>query len=573
MKRMRVLLVFACVGALRAGALTFSDSGQSFGESDSVEIDVGDTDNDGDYDLLVGSRGSSGAVEVYTNNGAGVFGRLDQSFPQARPSSGGSLEDVSFGVVLTDVNNDGWLDVVTADAWDGVNIYLNDATGHFIVSQLGLGTTGIEVKGVDLGDIDNDGDFDMIFGGHQWYRDNEVWTNCGGVFADTGERHYSEAIWHLAFADIDSDDDLDYIWTSRYSEPGTRTEVYFNRGNGTFTNSLQNLTPIGNSFGLVVRDVDSDGDLDFVEPNCTGDTGGPDVDTNVHLRVFLNNGKGFFSDSGQNLGGDGVKDVDLGDVDNDGDYDMFVANWSPEDCLWRNNGAGMFSHSASPVLLPQGTHACKLADIDGDGDLDVVTGNLVTHSYHVYFSDQSLVSSNSSPARPSTLHVAYSNDTVVLSWNGASDVETATALLTYNLRVGVATNLYAIFSGAVRYGPGNMGNIRRKQITGLPPGQYVWAVQTVDTGYRRSAWSIPGTFVMPPDTNVVLITSFDRNGTLTWMDQATQGFHSVQWASSLTGNWYNTWDFLVNFSATGGTRTVEVPMFYRVIRTSIPITP
>jgi len=487
-----LLFLLNCSLHGKAFAANFTDSGQSFGsQSLNVEIDVGDIDNDGDYDLLLASRSLSGAVEVYTNNGSGTFTILNQQFPQAQASSGGTFENISFGVILADINNDGWLDIISADAWDGINIYLNDKTGLFSSSQLGLGATGIEVKGVDLGDIDNDGDLDMIFGGHQYFNDNEVWVNNGnGIFTDTGQRHYSEAIWHLAFGDIDNDGDLDYVFTSRYTEPNTTSEVYFNDGLGNFTNSNQDFLPIGNSFGILLRDIDNDGDLDFIEPNQA------DPFTDPRVRIYMNNGSGIFLDSGQSLGASGVKDADLGDIDNDGDYDMINAHWAGEDSLLINDGSGVFTQDGPELLLPQGTHACKLGDLDNDGDLDLVIGNLVDETYNVYFSDQSDSLANSPPSPPTLLQYEYIQGQSILTWDSGADSETEQNTLTYNLRVGTVGNPHSVISGVIHHGPGNLGHTFKKILNDLPSGAYIWNVQTVDAGYASSNWAIGQNFIV-----------------------------------------------------------------------------
>ena len=468
-------------------AFTFTDSGQSLGyQTINVEIEIGDYDNDGDNDLILASQGSSETIEVYKNDGSGVFTRLNQSFPQALPFSGGKFEDISLGVIFSDINNDGYLDIATADAWDGVNIYLNDRNGYFLVSQLGVGgTEGIEVKGVDLGDIDNDGDLDLIFGGHQYFADNEVWINDGnGIFSDSGERHYSEAIWHLALGDLDLDGDLDYVWASRYTEQFTTSEVYLNNGIGKFTNSNQSFVPNGNSFGIVLRDVDNDGDLDFIEPNDAGN------DSNApRVRIFSNDGSGMFSNSGQNLGGLNAKDADLGDLDNDGNYDMVVANWLSGISLLINNGNGVFNPAGPNLALPLGSHACKLGDLDSDGDLDLVVGNLVDNNYRVYVSDQDAVAKNTLPSPPDAFQKEISDGKVTLAWNRGADKETNQNSLTYNLRLGKPDNPNKIISGALHHSIGNMGHALKKYVNNLEEGDYIWSVQTIDTSYSRSDWS------------------------------------------------------------------------------------
>ena len=59
------------------------------------------------------------------------------------------------------------------------------------------------------------------------------------------------------------------------------------------------------------------------------------------------------------------------------------------------------------------------------------------------------------------------------------------------------------------------------------------------------------------------IDSFSRNGTLSWDHDTTNGCHTIEWSSLLTGEWHSSWE-LINIPATGGVSAAEVPMFYRV---------
>lgn len=63
------------------------------------------------------------------------------------------------------------------------------------------------------------------------------------------------------------------------------------------------------------------------------------------------------------------------------------------------------------------------------------------------------------------------------------------------------------------------------------------------------------------------ITSLSKNGEIEWQNSTSNGVHVVEWASSLSGKWNQSWP-QINLSATGGTTRVEVPMFYRVVWTT-----
>lgn len=109
--------------------------------------------------------------------------------------------------------------------------------------------------------------------------------------------------------------------------------------------------------------MDGDGDLDAL----LGKDGQPD-------EVWLNNGAGQFTDSGQRLGNARVFDLVVGDVDGDGDLDFYTANADFEaDSVWLNDGMGNFVSGSQTLSTAYGL-AAALGDLNGDGDLDVFVG-------------------------------------------------------------------------------------------------------------------------------------------------------------------------------------------------------
>ncbi|MCB8966361.1 MAG: VCBS repeat-containing protein [Ardenticatenaceae bacterium] len=217
---------------------------------------------------------------------------------------------------------------------------------------------GVSALDVDLGDVDGDGDLDAFALGRT--STNRVWLNNGdGVFTDSGQTLGNANGFAIELGDLDGDSDLDafVVYGVNTSQPN---KVYFNDGSGNFSDSGQNL---GNTDGSDVGlgDLDGDGDLDafvsrlFDNPN----------------EVWLNDGHGFFSNSGQALGNSGSYSLALGDVDGDGDIDAFIATIDADETapneVWLNNGKGIFTDSGQR-LGNLGSAGVVLGDLDGDGD-------------------------------------------------------------------------------------------------------------------------------------------------------------------------------------------------------------
>jgi predicted lipoprotein with Yx(FWY)xxD motif len=189
---------------------------------------------------------------------------------------------------------------------------------------------------------------------------NRVWLNDGsGIFSDSDQSLGDSPSNSVALGDVDGDGDLDaWVANHRTYRPN---RVWLNDGNGTFSDSGQNLYQVGNqSNSVALGDVDGDGDLDAWD--AVGDPSGK-----VN-RVWLNDGSGVFSDSGQKLGYSYSNSVALGDVDGDGDLDAWVAN-NGANLVWLNDGNGNFSDSGQ-TIGSFSSRSVALGDLDGDGDLD-----------------------------------------------------------------------------------------------------------------------------------------------------------------------------------------------------------
>ncbi len=278
----------------------------------------------------------------------------------------------SVGVVLGDLDSDGDLDAFVANFLDQPNgVWRNDGTGTFTATQ-GLGSSAS--VGVALGDVDGDGDLDA-FVANAGGQANKVWLNDGtGTFTDSGQSLGSSDSLGVALGDVDGDGDLDAFVTN-YSYPaGQPNTVWLNDGTGTFSDSGQNL---GSSYsrGVALGDLDGDGDLDSFVTNAD----------NQADKVWMNDGTGTFTAT-QSLGGSISIGVVLGDVDGDGDLDaLVVTSMNEPNVVWQNDGTGEFTPGQS--LSRSYSFGVALGDVDGDGDLDAFIAEYGDRPNQVYLND------------------------------------------------------------------------------------------------------------------------------------------------------------------------------------------
>jgi hypothetical protein len=175
----------------------------------------------------------------------------------------------------------------------------------------------------------------------------------------------------VALGDVDGDADLDAWFGCGLSGGNGASAVdvlYLNDGEGKFTDSGQRLNTVSTG-DVQLGDLDGDGDLDAYLAN--GNWNGGDFPD----RVWMNDGTGKFTDSGQRLGRSNGRSMGLGDLDGDGDLDAVVANGATlftvrgqANVVWLNDGSGVFT--SGQELGDAATTGVAVGDIDNDGDLD-----------------------------------------------------------------------------------------------------------------------------------------------------------------------------------------------------------
>jgi len=183
-----------------------------------------------------------------------------------------------------------------------------------------------------------------------------------------------------AFSDYDNDGDPDlYVGNINDTSDPVTFALYRNNGDGTFTDVTVELglARRGNNISCFWGDIDNDGDQDLFLA-CSSGPGYSEVKWGKNV-LFGNNGDGTFTDISSEAGVDVVSNsrgCTMGDIDNDGDLDIIVTNSWFDTLVFINDGKGKFteSHETTGGSYFYG-HGVALGDLDKDGDLDFVGGN------------------------------------------------------------------------------------------------------------------------------------------------------------------------------------------------------
>lgn len=242
---------------------------------------------------------------------------------------------------------------------------------------------GAETKEVAYADLDHDGDVDAFV--LEWDH-SEIWFNQGNNHYLKGEQSFGNSAQNeVALGDLDEDGDIDAFITKQDSVLGQPNEVWLNDGTGVFSDSGQRLGTDGYSAHLDVKlvDFDRDQDLDaFVVANglyCG------------NSRLWLNDGKGRFSDIGFTDWSACHHKVAIGDLNNDQMLEVvFNTNHGLAGLeIWSQRGGNSFTRTQ---VITDSYHTANLTlgDVDADGDLDLFTSGMVSNAtvYNkVWFND------------------------------------------------------------------------------------------------------------------------------------------------------------------------------------------
>ncbi|UCE73812.1 MAG: VCBS repeat-containing protein [Methanomassiliicoccales archaeon] len=286
-----------------------------------------------------------------------------------------STGDGPHSACLGDLDDDGDLDIVTADYYeDKVSILLNDGEGVFVRTY--MYQTGEGPRSVFLADVDSDDDIDITTANYYDDTVSVLKNNGDGTFASKIDYDVGEGPFSLFLVDVgeDSSGDVDLITAD---EQSFRVSVLENDGSGAFGNSK--TYQVGTKpKGLFLADLDDDGYNDITTANWADDT----------VSVLMNKKDGTFEKDVEYDTGNAPRSIFLADIDGDMLPDIITTNQYVDSIsIILNNGDGTFG---SKTDYPVGTRPISLfsGDIDGDSDNDVLTTNLGADTISILENDE-----------------------------------------------------------------------------------------------------------------------------------------------------------------------------------------
>lgn len=292
------------------------------------------------------------------------------------PASGLYYSDFSMGTAVFDFNNDGLDDIMVGNyAVNKNRLFMSNGDGTFTdVADIAGVATSVKTLGTATADVDANGFMDFLVFTEVTYSSGS--SNPGYLYLNNGDMTFSDAGisefvssygyvgYAAAFADINRDGHLDVYYGGR---------MFLNDGNMGFSDVTESsgIGSVGSISHVNFGDIDNDFDADLVIVR----------QYNGNTSLFLNDGSGNFTPADHLIPGNpyGLC-ATFGDVENDGDLDLFL---SYSNVMYLNDGTGQFTINSNCDAVPAYTRGAILADFDNDGDPDLFLAQEGMHpSYH-----------------------------------------------------------------------------------------------------------------------------------------------------------------------------------------------
>jgi hypothetical protein len=357
---------------------------------------LGDIDGDGDIEIVVGS--DDGQVYAWHHDGTLVTG-----WPKA------TGDTVDSSPALGDIDGDGDIEIVVGS--DDEQVYAWHHDGTLVIGW--PKTTGDDVDSSPaLGDIDGDGDIEIVVGSddeqvYAWHHDGTLVTGWPKATTTADREYYKGLVTSSpALGDIDGDGDIEIVVGCSTRED----KVYAWHHDGTLVTGWPKTTYDGVASSPALGDIDGDGDIEIVVsssddklyawhhdgtsvygwPKAIGGglfrsspaLGDIDGDGDIEIVVGSNDGQVYAWHYDGTLVTGWPKATDghqvtsspaLGDIDGDGDIEIVVGSSDGKVYAWHYDGTLVTGWPKATDYIV--TSSPALGDIDGDGDIEIVVGS------------------------------------------------------------------------------------------------------------------------------------------------------------------------------------------------------
>ena len=339
-----------------------------------ADIAAADVDGDGPLDLIVAGT-TEETSSVFWGSDSGWSKNMATSLPTLNGSA----------VVATDIDSDGHTDVVVSQHHDQQS-YDTDTLIFWGTSERNFGSkigrlSGQGVRDVGVGDIDRDGNMDLVLTGHisGAYPSGRVRTY---VYLNDGRGQFplqrriefpTNDNYEAAAGDFNLDGFTDIVFAEQYETQGEvgNSHIYWGSETGLDTDKrtgLPTFGPMGVSIGDLNRDGYLDilfGQLDRMPRQETSELGGSS-------RIYWGRPNGFAEDSFSDLQSPKTGTPGIADFNRDGWLDVVFPNGiTDEGCLVYWGGPNGFDPERSQRLCFARSFKCEVADLNVDGWLDL----------------------------------------------------------------------------------------------------------------------------------------------------------------------------------------------------------
>lgn len=511
------LWVFSILSTLSLAGQGFTEHTQTFAATYYGAAVWADYDKDGHLDFFVnGWRVGTGGVSLpsaylYRNNGNGTFSEVTTTIQPLGAST------AAWG----DFNNDGYPDLAIAgNAGSSVyatRIYRNNGNGTFTDIQAPL--MPLITPSIAWGDLNNDGFLDLVIvgGDNGGNGQSKIYLNNKNEgFTEIASSLVQLTNGAVAIADLNKDGLMDIVIAGRLGSFNYVTKVYLNQGGAVFAEMPLTLEASRYS-AIAIADYNNDGYPDLL-------IAGSNNNDILHTRLYKNVAGTNFVWVPAAFTGTIQGSVAWGDFNNDGLYDIAITGSNVSTGatrvteLYLNEGNDVFTKYNGFSFPGLRRSTAYWGDYNNDGKLDLLaTGYRNVSDYITKIYTNAFSNTNTPPSVPAGLTALVTGGNASLSWSAATDGQTPSESLTYNISVGSSpgasdiVNPISNLSSGRLFIPktGNTSNNTFALLQGLTEGTYYWRVQSVDAGFEGSAFSEENVFTI---SDLLTATFLVRSG-------------------------------------------------------------